>query len=190
MERKEFNEIFCGREIDGAPKSTVLMIVSMVDKDDVTKDESKRVIKEYSSLTCAIDVFPNVDTIEAYLHCYSNLDDDLSEFWDMIKLYYDLIKEVEETDTQVPLLELIVIPNKFEGKLFVTAINPIFHALTSENPKEYNHIIALMYNSNNVLCVEPEEFDLTSYLADAEREAEQKIAMLERDEIERMKNGG
>ena len=72
----------------------------------------------------------------------------------------------------------------------VTAINPIFHALTSENPKEYNHIIALMYNSNNVLCVEPEEFDLTSYLADAEREAEQKIAMLERDEIERMKNGG
>ena len=51
-------------------------------------------------------------------------------------------------------------------------------------------MIALAFHEDNFFYVEPEAFNLTEYIADAEREAAQRIAMLEQDEIRRMKNGG
>lgn len=188
MEAKDFREYFCGREPDGETKTTILMILSMIDRNGDA--DSKRVIKEYSGLTSAAQIYLGAPTVEIDIHCFSHMDLDLNEFWEIVTLYYDLLQKVEESDTSVPLLETIVIPNKFDGGVFTTAINPSFHALTSDNPKQLNHIIALAFPEENFFYVEPEAFNITEYLADAEREAAQKIAMLEQDEIRRMKNGG
>ena len=101
-----------------------------------------------------------------------------------------LARDVEPNDERVPLLEVIVFPTKLQGQVFISAVNPCFSAPTADDLKNKNHILALAFNENNLYLVEPSQFDANEYIANAEREAAQKIAMLEQDEIERMKNGG
>ncbi len=185
MEVNELKEIFCGRDINGMTKSTVLMILSMMDKSK--KEDNKETIREYSGLTCSAEIYLGNPMTEIDLHCFSYLDDDLNEFWDITQHYFELMQSVKPDDTIVPMLEVVLIPTELKGQIFSTAYNPCFHALTSDNPKEKNHVIALCFDAKKFLIVEPEEFNITEYLADAEREAAEKIAMLEQDEIARMK---
>ena len=186
MENKDFIEIACGRTLDGTTKSTLLMSLSLVDKN--APEAEPEVIAEYSGLTAAGEVFFGIPLTEIDIHCFSHLDEDLKEFWDVVEYYFDLVQEIEEGQTKLPLLEVVIIPNEFDGKVLLTAINPCYHALTAKKVKDMNHIIALAFDKENVFIVEPEEFNVSEYLAEAEREAAERIAMYEQDEINRMKN--
>lgn len=188
MEMKEFLNLSCGRESDSTPKSTIVMVLSMVDRN--AELTNKEIIKEYSSITASAEIYPGAGLTEIDIQCFSHLDADLIEFWEITKRYRELARDVEPNDERVPLLEVIVFPTKLQGQVFISAVNPCFSAPTADDLKNKNHILALAFNENNFYLVEPSQFDANEYIANAEREAAQKIAMLEQDEIERMKNGG
>lgn len=187
MTVKDILNYTCGREPDGMPRANVGLTLSMV--SGTPEDPDKQTLEERVSTSCEVQIYPSETLIGVDLKFESYLDVDLSDFWDIIEKYNAFIQSYDPDSNECPFLEVTIVPDELDGELYINAINPCFRVLTSDNPKNnHNTIISLAFNTdNNFFVLQPENFNASKYIADAEREAEAKIALMEQDEIRRMK---
>ena len=114
--------------------------------------------------------FLNID-----LKFSSAFDNDIKVLWNLITLYStnanDLTNYNDESSlsTKEPSLALIIAPTELLP-VYITAINPLLWALTSEKPGINPNIIRLVYDADLVICYE----DTETARQDAVREAKEE----------------
>ena len=115
----------------GKPKTAVAFNISKIDEiTGMREEKSSAQVCNAKVRIIKVSDFITIDLI--FANKYAS---ELNKFWSIIELYGEEITNREDLNTDIPVAgALTIVPVAFQGKIFISAVNPIYWTLMPSTP--------------------------------------------------------
>lgn len=193
MDFAEVYEEAVGLNEDGSPKAYISMTYQIYNE----KTENLITKNEYSLLSPEIAINNTDIATEIQIKFDSKSEIELNAIWNVAQMCMDAILKDEQGDGDVyHVLNVNIIPVKFNGRYFIVASAPVFVSLQADSPDKKANVISAIFRNDDVIFYESDDIDMVAIESEVEREiaeqerldaiAEQK--RLEREAFEERRN--
>ena len=120
-------------------------------------------ISQMSIVTPTVNIFRHAETSMVTLTFPTKFERELASVYNMLEAFGDASQSMED-ESDFPLLRLVIIPNKYAGKYYIVAANPLLWSLCPAGLDGEPRVIRFAVSDENLVAYEGEE--------DGESEAE------------------
>lgn len=161
----------------GKPKTAVAFNISKVDEiTGMREEKSSAQVCNAKIRIIKVSDFITIDLI--FANKYAS---ELNKFWSIIELYGEEITNREDLNADIPVAgALTIVPVAFQGKIFISAVNPIYWTLMPSTPADEINTVRLLFKARDMLFLEGEEFDVDALRESIELEIKKEDAAVER----------
>ena len=154
-----------GVDEDNRPKATVAVSLTM---ENVLEDTS-RVVVQSACATAPVTINSRHRFIEVDMTFASPTANELKLIYSHLERYGDLLNKQEPDDDEIPSFKFYIVPVSSLGSCFISAVEPVFWALTSNKPGEVPNQVRILFDAEYVDFYETDEVDLEDIDAEAQR---------------------
>lgn len=165
---KEIIEASSGKDESGFNKSAIGLFHELVDANgEVTKT-----VKEVDCDTAVLNVHKNYRRVFVDITFSSKVDVDLSLMNDLLRTAFDASNTISDTGEEFTLVTLSIIPHIYGGRYYMLCTDPLFWALTSNNPRGDLDTLRLVFDEDDFYVLAADDAALSEIATEVEAEFE------------------
>lgn len=172
-----------GKTQDNVPKGSFSLLIDMWG----INGENIRPVRDITLCKPELQIQRHGKYIQVDIIFISPMDSDLEKLWNVMEYYGQLLNQVEENSTEIPVATLTIAPVEWEGYFHMVGINPVLWTLQPRKPGASASVLRIIYTDVNFLFYEDENLDLSKVRAETIREIEQIEEEITKAEIESAK---
>ena len=150
MTAREIIDAINGEENRISKASVAVQVSFLNQKGEAVKDGSS-----YATIKSIIRITRVRDFVQLDLQFRTNMERDIDIIWNIINSYHEMLRKYnKETDELYPYLTFTIVPNKYEGRYFAVASEPIFWSLSSDHAASSPSCIHLCFEAETFMIYE------------------------------------
>lgn len=135
-----------------------------------------KVIRELACKKPVVNIHRSFNKVYVELEFGTHLDVDLDMMNSLLSNTYAAANSLEEGTDQFSLVTLSIVPEKYAGYFYIIATDPMFWALTADNPRSELNTLRFVFDENDFFVMEADEEDVEAAREEAlqDMEAEER----------------
>ncbi len=158
MTIEEMIQEVSGKTADNVPKAGFSLLVDMwnINKNDVHSVRDLQICKP------ELQIQKHGAFIQTDFIFMSPIDSDLESMWKALEYYGELLNEVTESSTEVPVATITITSTEWEGYFHITGVAPVLWTLQPKKPGAPVNVLRIIFKDTDFIFYGDENLNLVN----------------------------